>query len=197
MLGNRLKNLLAQKKMSQAELARRIGISPMRVSEWVNDKIDPGTRMIREITRILEISASELIDDTSNIKEAIVSIPILGTVPAGNPVEAVEYHEGSLPIPQELTKRVDFGLRVKGTSMIGASILDGDIVLVKQTSDVLNKQIVVATMDGEATVKRFYKNGDSIILKPENNDFEPILVSPLSDFRLVGLVTGLWRQEIR
>lgn len=201
MFKDNLARILSEKKktekISQAQIARLAGVSPSGFTEWVKGRSSPNPEKIKKLAEVLNVSVEELIGESIPEDTAdTFYIPILGTVPAGNPVEAVEFHEGNLPLSKEYRNSVDFGLRVKGNSMIGASILDGDIVFVKQSKDAQNKQIVVAKIDGEATVKRFYRNGESIILKPENNDFEPILVNKDSDFRLVGVVTGLLRKDI-
>lgn len=202
MFKDRLIALLAKSKkngISASEIAEHLGVKPSQLSDWKIGRYNPSYETLSRIATYFGISVDYLLGEDEPITdgEPIAYIPILGSVPAGNPVEAVEYHEASFPIPKKLKRNIDFGLKVKGSSMIGAGILECDIVFVKCTKEAHNKQIVVATIDGEATIKRFYKNGDSIILKPENNDFEPILIQPDNAFRLVGIVTGLYRKNIK
>ena len=103
-------------------------------------------------------------------------IPILGRVTAGIPILAVEDVEGYLPISEKIRRgRELFALRVIGESMVNAGILDNDIVVVYKTPVVENGQIVVAMIDDEATVKRFYKEDGHFRLQPENDNFKPIL----------------------
>lgn len=123
--------------------------------------------------------------------EQIGRIPLLGKVTAGQPILAVEEAEEYVPYsgsqydPKEL-----FALRVSGTSMINAGILDGDMVVVRRTEAVENGDIVVALIGDEATVKRIYAEKDHIRLQPENPAFEPIIVQ---ECRVLGKVVSLLR----
>ena len=103
-------------------------------------------------------------------------VPILGKVTAGVPILAIEDVEGYLPISEKVRRgRELFALRVVGESMINAGILDNDIVVVHKTPVAENGQIVVAMIDDEATVKRFYKEKGYFRLQPENEAFRPII----------------------
>jgi repressor LexA len=104
-------------------------------------------------------------------------IPLLGTVTAGQPILAFEEITDYIPFAAsgEDAKKL-FALKVKGESMIEAAILDGDIVVVRQTPTVSNGEIAVAMIEDEATVKRFYKEKGHIRLQPENDNYEPIIV---------------------
>ncbi|WP_369297792.1 transcriptional repressor LexA [uncultured Neglectibacter sp.] len=104
---------------------------------------------------------------------AAVQVPVLGKVTAGQPILAVEDIEGYLPFPQKEGKEL-FALHVSGLSMRDAGILDGDYVVAEQTPAAENGEIVVAMIDDEATVKRFFREKDCVRLQPENPDFEPI-----------------------
>lgn len=107
-------------------------------------------------------------------------VPLLGTVTAGVPILAVETIEDYIPVPVQPRGRNLFALRVKGDSMINAAILDGDIAVVEQTPVAQNGEIVVALIDDEATVKRFYKENGHFRLQPENDDYEPIIAKEIS-----------------
>jgi repressor LexA len=139
--------------------------------------------------------AIELLDsDGSNLisKKEIVEIPVLGKVTAGQPILAIENIEDSFPVPMDFVDNSNhFMLRIKGESMIEAGILDGDYVLVKQQQIAKNGEIVVALIEDEATVKRFYKEKDHFRLQPENPYMEPILVP---DVKILGLVKGVFRK---
>lgn len=102
-----------------------------------------------------------------------VQVPILGKVTAGMPILAVEDIEGYIPFPQKEGKEL-FALHVSGLSMRDAGILDGDYVIAEKTPAADNSDIIVAMIDDEATVKRFYREKNCIRLQPENPDFEPI-----------------------
>lgn len=115
----------------------------------------------------------------SNDNTAVV--PILGRVTAGMPILAVEDIQGYVPVSDSIRRgRELFALRVVGESMINAGILDNDIVVVHKTPVAENGQIVVAMVEEEATVKRFYKEEGHYRLQPENDEFEPIIVEECS-----------------
>ncbi len=124
-------------------------------------------------------------------------IPIIGNVAAGTPILARENIEGMLTIDKTLAKTSSgvFALRVKGDSMIKAGILDGDCAIVYQQPTAENGEIVVALIDDEATVKRFYKKNSKIRLQPENDSMQPINVD-LKDnsVRIIGKVVGVIRK---
>jgi len=120
-------------------------------------------------------------------------VPVLGRVPAGKPFLSDENIENILTIPNDMGSGKLFALQVKGDSMIDAGILDGDRVIVKQQGTAENGEIVCALVDGEATLKRFYKKGDTITLKAENKHYAPIVVSQ-GEFRIAGRVVGLMRK---
>lgn len=108
----------------------------------------------------------------------VVMVPILGTIAAGVPIEAIQNLDGYVGyLPQGHHRDHDlFALHVHGNSMIDAGIYDGDIVIVEQTSVADNGQIVAAMVDGEATVKRFFKEQGHYRLQPENPTMDPIIV---------------------
>ena len=110
-----------------------------------------------------------------------VFVPVLGKVTAGIPILAIEDVECYIPISENVRRgRELFALRVVGESMINAGILDNDIVVVHKTPSAENGQIVVAMIDNEATVKRFYKENGYVRLQPENDTFQPIITDECS-----------------
>jgi repressor LexA len=125
-------------------------------------------------------------------KKEIIEVPIVGKVTAGQPILAVENIEDTFPLPIDFTENSTvFMLKVKGESMINAGIFDGDYVLVKQQNIAYNGDIVVALIEDEATIKRFYKEKDFIRLQPENEFMEPIYVN---DLKILGKVIGVFRK---
>ena len=137
--------------------------------------------------------AIEVLDSSPlSIARDMVEVPIVGRVTAGQPILAVENIEDTFPLPADFLRGDDsFILTVRGESMIEAGILDGDYVVVKQQNYANNGDIVVALIEDEATVKRFYKEKDHIRLQPENSLMEPILVQ---DVTILGKVTGVFRR---
>lgn len=110
------------------------------------------------------------------MQDNVTQVPLLGTVTAGMPILTVEEIEGYLPFSQTGASNKElFALRVRGESMINAGILSGDIVIVEKTPVAENGEIVVALLEDEATVKRFYREENHIRLQPENDTFEPII----------------------
>ncbi len=127
--------------------------------------------------------------------EHITSVPLLGRVQAGLPVLAEENLEGTLPLPKEWARdeRV-FMLRVRGDSMVEAHIVQDDLALVRQQPNVENGELVVARVNGdEATLKRFYRRGDRVILKPENPAF-PEMEFPAHQVEIIGKLVGVFRK---
>jgi repressor LexA len=124
-------------------------------------------------------------------------IPILGRIAAGMPLQSEENREGTLPVaPDWFGGKSDdiFSLRVRGESMIGAHIVDGDVVVVRRQEHAQPGDIVVALIDGEATVKRFGRDGQAVVLKPEHPALAPIVVHPGEhEVRILGKVVGLVR----
>lgn len=118
-----------------------------------------------------------------------VPVPLVGTVTAGKPILANEMIEEYIPVAMRKSGNY-FALHVKGDSMINAHILDGDIVIVEQTPVADNGEIVVALIDEEATVKRFFKENGHFRLQPENDEYAPIIVEELA---ILGKVTTVIR----
>ncbi|MCE5252726.1 MAG: transcriptional repressor LexA [Actinomycetia bacterium] len=123
---------------------------------------------------------------------AHAAVPLVGRVAAGVPLLADENVEDSLEIPKFLAGEGRcFALRVTGTSMIKAGILDGDIVVVRQQETADDGDIVVALLEDEATLKRFFREAGRVRLQPENDALEPIITE---NPRIVGKVTGVLRR---
>lgn len=133
--------------------------------------------------------AIQLIDH----KPASGGLPFLGLVAAGNPVQAVENDE-----------RVEFGdlfggperyvLKVSGNSMIENHIEDGDFVVIRKQESAQNGERVVAMIDNEVTLKKFYKEKDHIRLEPANGEMDPIIVDPSRDAKILGVLVGVMRK---
>lgn len=136
--------------------------------------------------------AIEILDDSFNFnRREMVNVPVIGHVTAGEPLLAEQNIENYFPIPMEyMPNKQTFMLKVHGESMINAGILDGDLVLVEQSSVADNGDIVVALLDDSATVKRFYKEEGIFRLQPENDALEPIIVR---DLQIMGKVIGVFR----
>ncbi len=123
-----------------------------------------------------------------------LSIPILGKVAAGLPLLAEENREGTMVVDQAMSRggRNLFALTVRGDSMVNAHILSGDKVIVQQTTHANPGEIVVALIEGEATVKTFRKTASKVILEPANPKYKDIVVNEGQDFRIIGKVVGVF-----
>lgn len=124
-----------------------------------------------------------------------LELPLLGSVAAGAPIEAIEVHE-RIQVPREMVRRPDetFVLRVRGDSMIEEHIRDGDYVVVESRSEARNGETVVALVRGdEATLKKFTRKGAKVVLEPANQALRPIEV-PAVDVTIRGVVRGLLRR---
>lgn len=159
----------------------------------VDSLVDKGKYAVKTANQQL----SQAIQQTVvHIKEARLSLPVVGRVAAGNPINAIEHHENTLHLDPAIFSAIpDYLLKVKGDSMKDIGIFDGDLLAVKKTSSVRNGQIVVARIDEEVTVKRFQKNGSTIELHPENSDFKPIIVDSSQHFEIEGIAVGLIRPD--
>lgn len=124
--------------------------------------------------------------------ERVKRISIYGEIAAGSPREAEQLEMGSLLIPEEMSPAPCFALKVVGTSMIDAGILEGDVLIVEKTQVAKNGDIVVALLEGETTVKKFFKEREKISLIPENKNMKPIVVAT-QNFEIQGKVIGLQR----
>lgn len=125
-------------------------------------------------------------------------LPLIGNIAAGNPVLAYENIDEYIPVPESFTGAygADFALRVKGNSMTGDHILDGDMIMVRARSTAENGEIVVALINDEAVVKRFYKTEDGIELVSSNPDYPPIKISVKDagdSVKIIGRVVAVHR----
>ena len=128
---------------------------------------------------------------------AQLALPLIGRVAAGSPILAQAHVEQTYHFESSLFQRQpDYLLKVRGMSMQGVGIMDGDLLAVKQAKEARNGQIVVARLGDEVTVKRFRRTKDLIELLPENPDFQTIVIQPGEPFELEGLAVGLIRNTM-
>ena len=143
--------------------------------------------------RAIEVIYNSNNQESKSDKE-MINIPVVGKVTAGAPILAEENIEDYFPLPLNYLKVGNndlFMLKVSGDSMINAGIHDGDYVIAEKQSYAQNNEIVIALLENEATVKRFFKEEDHIRLQPENPAYEPIISK---DVKILGKVTGLFRK---
>lgn len=179
------------------EICAAVGLSSTSTVHSYLKKLEEKNLISMESSKTRAIS---IIDDEFNTENIdmnqeptdITNVPIVGRVAAGQPILAEENIEEYFPVPNDFISGANsFMLRVSGDSMIEAGILDRDYVLIRQQKTAINGDIVVAVIDGEATVKTYYKEKDHIRLQPENQYLEPIIVK---DVNIVGKVAGVFRR---
>ena len=172
------------------ELADQLGTSKVTIFEHVNALEKKRVlRRDRHKARSLEIITEErLPDEDRNTK-----LPLLGTIAAGSPIEAIETRE-ELDLEQLFASRTGvFVLKVRGESMIEDHLCDGDFVIIERRESARNGEQVVALLDtGEATLKRYYREGNRIRLQPANSSMEPRFIEP-DRCRIQGVVIGVLR----
>ena len=134
--------------------------------------------------------ALEIVD--SVVKKEMINVPIIGRVTAGLPILANENIEDSFPLPLDYVKHNNdlFMLKISGSSMIKAGIIDGDFAIIERTQTASNGDKIVALIENEATLKTFYRENDHIRLQPENDEMEPIIVDNCS---ILGKLIGIYR----
>ena len=154
----------------------------------------PGARGIR----LLDGDGLPAANDGFGAQRAagVLSLPLLGRVAAGRPIDPQADYEGQMLLDRALFfPTPDFLLRVSGDSMRDDGIFDGDLIAVRRTPDAENNQIVVARIDGEITVKRFKQGRGKVLLMPRNPAYSPIEVPQDADFAIEGLYCGLVRRS--
>jgi repressor LexA len=123
---------------------------------------------------------------------SLSQLPVLGQVSAGNPLEAIENIEDVFVVSQNLFHGSKlFALKIRGDSMVDAGIYEDDFVVVNMTGDIKNGEIVVALLNGETTIKRFFREKNRVRLQPENPEYKPIFSK---DVKVIGKVIGLLRK---
>ena len=176
---------------TRAEIARDLGFKSANAAE----------EHLRALQRkgVLDLvpGASRGIQLKDSLRDQM-GLPLVGRVAAGSPILAEEHIETHYRIdPQLFNPKPHYLLRVQGMSMKDAGILDGDLVAVHRTPEVRSRQIIVARLDDEVTVKRYRQTGSLVSLLPENEDFEPIIVDLKTQALVIeGVVVGVIRDGL-
>lgn len=187
-----LKYYLNLRKKSQTDLAKYIGVSNGTITNYVNGTNMPRMDKIDKICEFLLINRSDLLEDHSNDTRPIgVKIGVLGRVPAGVPIEAIEDVIDYEEIPEEMAKQGEyFGLKIQGDSMY-PRIIDGDVVIVRKQSYATNRDIVIVLINGDdGTCKQYYRFDDHIELKPFNPMYKPLIFTKEEVDRLPVQILG-------
>lgn len=200
----RLKELRTSRKLSQQELADKLGTSKSSVNMYERGEREPGLEMLETIADFFNVDMDYLHGKSKiankSLEEGIFTrfdnispirtqrIPLLGEIACGKPIYCDEDRESYVEVGADI--RADFCLRAKGDSMIGARIMDGDIVFIRQQSIVENGEIAAVIIDNEATLKRvyYYKDSGKLILQAENPKYSPLIYEgeELNSIRILG-----------
>ena len=193
-----LKSLRKEKGFTQEQLADEMGLSKSAISMYETGNRKPDYEALEAFADMFNVDMNTLLDSPSSKNlslpnsENIIplpttyTVPLLGEIACGKPILAEENVEGMVKVPEYI--QADFALRCKGDSMIGARILDGDIVYIRQQPDVDDGEIAAVLIDNEATLKRVYKMPGRLQLRAENPAFLPINLEgdELESVRILG-----------
>ena len=176
---------------SVREICKGVGLSSTSSVHGHLSKLEKKGLIRRDSTkpRTIEILKEPI------VPKEMVNIPILGKVTAGTPILAVENIEDTFPISLNFipSNKDLFMLKISGESMIDAGILDGDLAIIEKTNTAKNGEIVVALIDNEVTLKRFFKEDKHIRLQPENKNMDPIILED-DGVSIVGKLAGIFRR---
>lgn len=196
MFFKRLKELRVSRNMTQSQLADLLGVAKSTVSMYENGRREPDLETLEAIADIFNVDLNSLASSkNTNVFFKIPNImplpetkvvPLLGDIACGEPILAAENIADYVKI--DMSVDADFALRCKGDSMINARIFDGDIVYIRQQSDVDDGDIAAVLIGEEATLKKVYKTESKIVLRPCNPMYEDIVYScdELNDIRILG-----------
>ena len=203
--GRTLRRLRKEDNLTQKQLADKLGLAFSTISMYERGDREPDFETLEAIADFFNVSMDTLYGkDTNNIYSlnnimampAIKKVPLLGTIACGSPILAVENIERDVDMPENI--RADFALRCKGDSMIDAHIYDGDIVYIRQQPIVENGEVAAVVIEDEATLKRFYQDGDTVTLMPCNSKYRPFVYTgeQLEQIRIIGKAVGFTSTNI-
>ncbi|MBQ7875390.1 MAG: helix-turn-helix domain-containing protein [Oscillospiraceae bacterium] len=195
--GSKLYDLRKKNNMTLEEVGSKVGVGKSTVRKWETGEIANMRRdKIAKLAEALHTTPAYLMgwEEEPSVPTAeniipipkMVKIPLVGKIACGEPILAEENLDGFVNAPEGLN--ADFALTCKGDSMIGARILDGDIVLIRQQPDVDDGEIAAVLIENEATLKRVHKKNGCLILNPANPNYEPIVITgeELAEVRILG-----------
>ncbi len=188
--GQRLHALMKEYGDTIYSLAEYLELKPSTVSRYNNGQYVPKAPTLELICRRYGVNPNWLMGENvpKTPSAGSQTVPVLGDVAAGLPIWAEENYSGHVTVDPD--EHVDFALRVRGDSMIGARIYNGDLVYVRRQPQVENGEIAVVLVDGEATVKRVFYYSDRLVLRPENEAFSDMIYnkSDAHDLSVLGKV---------
>ena len=205
---NNIRFLRRQRNISQEELAEMVGYKSFTtIQKWETGDSEPNMGVLRQLADIFHLSISELVEtDLENkssdrplpsniILPSAHKLPIMGTICAGDGVVCEDDYQGTFIV--DIDVKADYCLRVKGDSMIGANIYDGDIVFISKSYDFVQDQIyAIERLDhNEASLKRITQDGDTLILNPCNPEYHA-MVTDYEEVRIIGRCVGVLHKYV-
>lgn len=195
-IGVRLRSSREQNDLTIKDVANRIGLSTSTISRYENGIVEnvsiPTMQMLADLYKVNVLwllGKSEEKHERIINKQSTISVPLVGTIAAGTPILAEENIERYFNIDSSI--KADFCLRIKGDSMINEGIHNNDIVFIHQQPILENGEIGAVIIDGEATLKRFYKTNTGIVLQPANEKYAPIIVDENSNLIIAGKLSAI------
>lgn len=201
---SRLKEIMSEQNLRQVDILEMIApyskkmdirLAKNDLSQYVSGKVEPSQEKLTLLSLALNVSEPWLMgydvpkqEITSNPNSGI-SVPLVGTIAAGTPILAEENIERYFNIDSSI--KADFCLRIKGDSMINEGIHNNDIVFIHRQPILENGEIGAVIIDGEATLKRFYKTDTGIVLQPANEKYAPIIVDENSNLIIAGKLSAI------
>lgn len=199
-IGEKIKQFRLERDMTQGELGEKLGVAKQTIFKYESGEItNIPLENIKKLCTVFDINVTDLIDlNWFNVKKVdfkapIKKIPILGKIAAGTPILAVENHEDYFDTSEFIN--ADFALQIQGDSMIGSRIYDGDIVFLRKQSYIENGQIGAFLIDGEATLKIFNKQNNTVMLLSSNPNYSPIVLSPDKENLILGKLIGVYSRR--
>lgn len=206
-MAKNIKKYMEEKGMNVADLSSILGFPYTTVASWLKAENYPRIDKIEKMANLFGVKKSDLVEDKidsliSSLPElhpiqSIRPVPILGEIACGTPIFCEENFDGYVGIDTARMKG-EFALYCHGNSMIEAGITEGDLVLLRKTPDVENGTIAAVYIDGEATLKKIYRDGNNIVLQPCNKDYSPIVISMKEaeekDVFIIGECIGVYHE---
>lgn len=194
-IGKRIAQLRRERGISQEELSELALLHRVTVAKYESGQVEPGASALSRIADALGVSTDEILCRVDKLPPFVpivrASVPVVGEIACGVPITAEQNTEGFADLPDGVS--ADFALRCKGDSMT-PTFLDGDLVLIRQQPEVADGQIAAVGIDGEATLKHFYKTPGGVLLVSDNPKFAPMAYPAASAPIVYGKAVGFVRK---
>lgn len=193
-LGERIRELRKKKDRTQQELADRLDMSLVNYGRMERDQLKPSLERLEQIAKVFGVDAYELLKPEgvySVDKEKVAYYPILGEIRAGEPIFIKDNIVDYIPVLKGL-KLVPpgeiYALRVKGSSMAGEGIRDGNYILFRKQDYAENRDIVIVLVNGDVVIRKYYQRNENVVLEASGSEYEPIIITSKTEFTILGKV---------